>query len=256
MKIKLRASFIRHDYSTVPEEEAELEIEPNKTGFIVVDMQNTYCKAGGLLEKRGVDISRAQKIIDPIRRVCNFARQVGIKVVYTQHTHRPGFSDLQRSRREVGVYGLIKDRNLTLSEARELNVEIPYGMPVKGSWFAEIIEELRPKEGDIVIDTKHTYTGFYQTDLELVLRTVGINTLMFGGATASICVGSTLRDAFFRGFRCILLGDCTYEKTDEGQKAAEKLVKMHFGYLSSSLALLESWEQDLALHGDRKERSL
>src|SRR5256885_9534621 len=73
--------------------------------------------------------------------------------------------------------------------------------------------ELVPEPGDIVV-SKHRFSGFYGTDLELILRGLFIEYLVFTGCTTSVCVESTMRDAMFRDFRCVLLADCTAEPID------------------------------------------
>lgn len=75
--------------------------------------------------------------------------------------------------------------------------------------------ELAPEPAEIVV-SKHRFSGFYGTDLEMILRGLGIEYLVFTGCTTSVCVESTMRDAMFRDFRCMLLADCTAEPIGEG----------------------------------------
>ena len=84
----------------------------------------------------------------------------------------------------------------------------PVGQPsrpfIKDTWNTQIVSELTPQSSDIVV-TKHRFSGFYGTDLDVILRGLGIKYLVFTGCTTSVCVESTLRDAMFRDYCCLLL---------------------------------------------------
>lgn len=229
--MKLRCRYVQTDFSNFPWANIELDIDPKKSAFIIVDMQNAFCSKGSLLDLFRVDMARPARIIEPVARVAEACRKIGIRVIYTQHTHRPDFSDQDPSFKEFRSH-------ISATGIEGFRLVAPK-VPIKGSWHAAIIDELQPEDGDIIIDSKHTYTAFYHTDLEPILRNLEIETLFFSGATTSVCVESTLRDAFFRGFRCILITDCVYEKTDDLQEATENDVGLMFGYLTKSTEVLE-----------------
>jgi ureidoacrylate peracid hydrolase len=75
---------------------------------------------------------------------------------------------------------------------------------VRDTWNTDVIPELRP-EAVVVVLYKHRFSGFYQTELDDILRRLGIRNLIFTGCTTSVCVDSTIRDAMFRNYRCELL---------------------------------------------------
>jgi ureidoacrylate peracid hydrolase len=81
---------------------------------------------------------------------------------------------------------------------------------IKDTWNTDIVPELSPQAGDLVM-SKHRYSGFFETDLHRTLKANSIESLLFTGVTTSVCVESTLRDAFFRDYKCLLLSDCTAE---------------------------------------------
>lgn len=102
--------------------------------------------------------------------------------------------------------------------------------------------ELAPEPGDIVV-SKHRFSGFYGTDLEMILRGLFIEYLVFTGCTTSVCVESTMRDAMFRDFRCMLLADCTAEPIGEGlsrsnHDASLLVLQAMFGWISDSAHFL------------------
>jgi ureidoacrylate peracid hydrolase len=198
-------------------------------------MQNDFLSLEGMMAAKKVDMSGVRGIIEPTRQVAEACRRAGVRVVYTQHVFRPDFSDLSQSWASIYL-----ERPGTVSPGERVGPQgKSLGSLVKGTWNAAIIDALAPQESDIVVDSKHLYTAFYQTDLELILRKLGIEMLLIGGVTTAVCVESTLRDAFFRGFRCVLLKDCTWEKTPDLQAASEMIVKMHFGLVTSSTEILK-----------------
>ncbi|MDQ3676739.1 MAG: cysteine hydrolase, partial [Actinomycetota bacterium] len=109
---------------------------------------------------------------------------------------------------------------------------------IKDSWNTEILPELAPEADDIVVP-KHRFSGFFETRLDAILKQRGITTLVFTGCTTSICVESTLRDAFFRDYRCLLLEDCTAEPIGSDQPrsnhdASVRVIETLFGWVSDS----------------------
>jgi ureidoacrylate peracid hydrolase len=111
---------------------------------------------------------------------------------------------------------------------------------VDGTWNTDIVAELAPAPGDVVV-SKHRFSGFFETDLDLVLRTLEVTNLIVVGWTTSICVESTVRDAMFRDFVCVTLADCTAEPVgrEHARSNHEASLTMLglFGWVSSSSEL-------------------
>jgi ureidoacrylate peracid hydrolase len=104
----------------------------------------------------------------------------------------------------------IKHRPLRAGEAITAPDGTPSRILIRDTWNTEIVTGLAPEPGDIVL-YKHRYSGFYKTDLDNVLESRSIKNLIFTGCTTSVCVESTIRDAMFRDYTCLLLTDCTAE---------------------------------------------
>lgn len=209
-------------------------IDTASTAVLVVDMQNDFGAAGGMFDRAGIDISMIQAAVGPTARVVAAARKAGVKIVYLKMGFRPDLSDAGPSDSPNWMRHMLFGVGETVhapdgSQSRIL---------IRDTWNTDIVPELAPQANDVVI-YKHRFSGFYQTDLEAILRQLGVRSLIVTGCTTSVCVESTVRDAMFRDYACLLLEDCTGEPIGHGlprsnHDASLLVVETLFGWVSSS----------------------
>ncbi len=211
-----------------------LPLEAERTAIVVVDMQNDFGAEGGMFDRAGIPISAIQSVVEPTARVLAAARSARIQVVYLTMQFEPDLSDAGGP----DAPNLAIHRRLGLGDS----VEAPDGsrgrILIRDTWNTEILSELAPEEGDIVVP-KHRFSGFFETDLDAILKERRITSLIFTGCTTSVCVESTLRDAFFRDYRCLLLEDCCAEPIGGDQlrsshDASLLTIQTLFGWVSDS----------------------
>jgi ureidoacrylate peracid hydrolase len=220
-----------------------ITIDTGQTAALVVDMQNDFGAKGGMFDRAGIDISVNRGVIEPTARVLAAARNAGISVVYLKMGYRPDLSDLGAS----DAPNRIKHEALGVGTA----VTAPDGRAsrvlVRDTWNTDIVDELTPHAVDVVL-YKTRYSGFYGTDLDGILRSRGVKSLIVTGCTTSICVESTIRDAMFRDYRCVLVEDCAAEPIGHGlsrsnHEASLLNVQLLFGWVTSSADLTRVLER-------------
>jgi ureidoacrylate peracid hydrolase len=240
------------DAVTIDARPAPVAATLSRLAVIVVDMQNDFAAAGGMFERAGIDISVIRPAIEPTVRLLDAARQAGVQVVYL----KMGFlADLSDSGAPASPTWL---KHLQLHAG--YNITAPDGTPsrilIRDTWNTAIIDELTPHDGDLIV-WKHRYSGFFETALHDMLQAEGIDTLLFVGATTSICVESTVRDAMFRDYHCVVIEDCVAEPIGHdlpvsNHDASLLAMQLLFGSITDSAAVLAALGSSPQRQGERQ----
>jgi ureidoacrylate peracid hydrolase len=211
----------------LPAEPSSLSLDLDRTALIVVDMQNAFASPGGMLDLAGIDVSPARDVVANAALVCEAARLAGLPVVYLTIGYPPDLSTAG------GEDSPNPHKELALCLMRE-RPELRGKLLTFGTWDFEIVPELAPLSGDVVI-VKSRYSGFHGTSLDSVLRSRGVRNLLMVGIASNVCVESTLRDAYFLEYWPVLVGDATMAAgPPEIQAATLYNVKTFFGWITTS----------------------
>jgi ureidoacrylate peracid hydrolase len=211
-----------------------IKLDINRTALIVVDMQNAFCTKGGMFDILGtIDEAKANRVIETDKKVIEASRRRGIKVIYLRMGYRQDLSNAggPESPNYWKEHGLV---------ARRAHPEKKYDFLTIGSWDWQISDKLKPLPGDIVVD-KNRFSGFFNTDLNSILRTYNVKHLLFIGIATNICVESTLRDAFFHEYFPVLVSDaCGNAGPDFTEQATIWNVSEVFGWVTTSADLIKA----------------
>ncbi len=213
---------------TLPARPEPITVTVEETALIIVDMQNAYLSKGGYIDLVGFDVSGAPPVIEETARIAEACRTAGIPIIYLQN----GFSPDQREAPETAPV-FHKSNALKFMRANEAYAG---KLITHGTWDHEIVPELTPQAGDVVVP-KSRYSGFAGTALEQILAARRIRTLLVCGVATNVCVESTIRDAYHREFFPVMLADATMAAGPGTQQATEFNVQAFFGWLSSGAEL-------------------
>ena len=208
--------------------------DPARVALLCIDFQRDFVEPGGFGESLGNDVSRLRSAIEPTRAVLAAFRDRGWIVIHTREGHRPDLTDLFPAKRDRG------EPSLRIGE------EGPMGrLLVRGSAGHEIVPELAPLPGEVVLD-KPGKGSFYATDLETILRARDIRHLVVTGVTTEVCVPSTVREANDRGYESLILSDCTGSYFPEFHESALAMFRAQgaiVGWVSTSADLLAALDR-------------
>jgi nicotinamidase-related amidase len=219
-------------YSTL----AEL-VDARHTAVIVVDMQNDFCKPDGVFGQLGIDLTMYPPMIPDLARLLAAARTAGVLIIYIKMTVFPG-------RRSESPAQLRFNMRLHLP-SHPTSEPILY--TVEGTPGQEIIPDLAPETGDLIIQ-KYRSSGFWGTNLDMLLRSNAIETVVMTGCTTEGCVESTARDALFNDYYVVLPEDCVASDDPRQHEASLFLMRHRFDVVTSD-EILGIWQKNLPEDG-------
>lgn len=206
-------------------------IDPRHTAVIVVDMQNDFCKRGYAWDNYHIPISAFPALIPRLAALINGARGAGVPVIYIQMTVLPG---------------RVIESAPQLRFLRRLHIDLagddsPLLYTVEGTPGQEIVDELAPQDGDVMVK-KYRSSSFWGTNLDMLLRSNKIETVIVTGCTTEGCVESTARDALFNDYYVVVPEDCV-ASDDQTQHDASLILMRHRFDMSNLNEILATWKQ-------------
>jgi ureidoacrylate peracid hydrolase len=181
------------------------------TVLVNIDFQNDFLHTDGWYARSGVDIGHMQRVIEPTKRLVAACRAGGVPIVWTRHgTH--GIAD---GGPFMHLRPFLRDGGLRI-----------------GTWGYEILAGLEPQAGDRFVE-KNRLSAFFQTNLELVLRGLGADTVLLTGVLTNQCVGATCKDALFRDFKPIVVEECTGTTLPHLHEPALEMIRVGWGAVNA-----------------------
>lgn len=204
------------------------KVDPDHAALVVVDVQNDFCAPGGMMDREGNDLTMAQEMVPRLQALIEAARAAGTLVIYIQSIY--------------GVAGgpYLSETWLEQAKRRRRGSYVEHPVCAEGSWNFEFYDGIRPRDGEVVVH-KHRFSAFQGGDLELVLRSTGIRTLIMTGVATNVCVETTAREAFVRDYYIVFVEDCTatYRKEDHEQTLSN--IDRYFGEVVPHHAIVDIW---------------
>ena len=198
---------------TIAAQPFDFTFDPAHLALIVIDMQRDFIEPGGFGATLGNDVSLLKKIVPTVGRLIDAFRIAGLPIVHTRECHRPDLSDCPPAK-------LLRGKpSLRIGDPGSMGRILIAGEP-----GADIVPELAPRPGEIVLDKPGT-GAFYATPLGEILAQRGVTHLVFAGVTTEVCVQTTMREANDRGFECLLAEDATESYFPEFKKAAVDMIR-------------------------------
>ncbi|CAB3791151.1 cysteine hydrolase family protein [Pararobbsia alpina] len=218
----------------------DVRIDLMQTAFVCIDMQNDFCSVGGWLDSIAVDTRPGKQLAPAINRLTHLCRSVGVPVIWVNWGNRADRANLppvllhvyNPDAKSVGLGDPLAPH---ASEPRAAGSRVLE----KDSWGAALIDELAVSATDTFVD-KYRMSGFRDTPLDSILRTLGVKTVLFGGVNVDQCVLATLMDANFLGYDTLLVEDCSATTSPDFCTAATLYnVRQCFGFSLQSNAMHE-----------------
>jgi ureidoacrylate peracid hydrolase len=216
-----------------PLDTLEKKLDPDHCALVVIDMLNDFCADGGAMAREGLDVREAQQLAGRLPALIDAAREAGAFLVFVRNVYSTEgdtyLSDVwleQAQRRREGSY-----------------VERPVCPP--DSWGNDFYGDVRPLPGEPIV-TKHRFDAFLNTDLDLVLRSNAVRSVVITGVATNVCVETTARQAFVRDYYVVLPSDGAATYSAAEHEASLATIERYFGQVVTRDEVIGVWERTRA----------
>jgi ureidoacrylate peracid hydrolase len=177
-------------------------MDPKHTAIVLIEYQNDFTSEGGTLHPAVKGVMESTDMLANTVDLVKRARELGATIVHTPISFTDDYHELAPN-----PYGILKG----VVDSKSFR---------KGTWGAEIVDDLKPQPEDLIVEGKRGLCGFASTNLDFILRSRGIQTVALGGFLTNCCVESTMRTAYEKGYDVVTLKDCTATLSEEEQRLA------------------------------------
>ena len=211
------------------------KVAPQNCALVLVDVLNDFCAEGGAMHREGCDLSMVKLMLPRLERLLEVARNASVRCVWIRCAYN---TDPNHYLSEVW---------LEHCERRRAGAYIKFPVCEPGAWNGDFFG-IRPRPEEVVV-IKHRYGAFEGTDLDLILRSNGIRSVIMTGVATNVCVETTARQAFMRDYYVVLPSDCCAAYFQAHHDATLDNIARFFGEVVTSEQVLECWaEQSKGRH--------
>ena len=178
------------------------KFDPSTTALVLIEFQNDFTTDGGVLHAAVKDVMKSTDMLNNAQQLTEKARGAGVTIMHAPIAFSAGYNEITSH-----PYGILKG----VVDGRAF---------VKGEWGSEICDELKPAVGDIVVEGKRGLDTFVSTNLDFMLRSIGVKTVILGGFLTNCCVESTMRSAYENGYEVITVTDMVAATSQEAHANA------------------------------------
>ncbi|MFQ5692736.1 MAG: cysteine hydrolase family protein [Nitrospinota bacterium] len=208
------------------------KVDPAHTAVVVIDVQNDFCADEGWFGKMGRNLKDMQAMVPRLVAFVESARSYGAPVIWVRCAYDDVFiANNHRERTQRKKYGCA---------------------PCLSDTWGQEFYGVRPEKGEVVV-TKHRYDAFEGTNLDVVLKSNGIHTLLMTGVTTECCVESASRHGFFLGYYIVLVEDCCATYDPALHAGTKRLIDEYFGVVSSAREVETTWAATADERGSASE---
>lgn len=206
------------------------KVAPGHTALLVIDMQNDFCAKGGMMDAEGLDLGHVQAMAKRLPRLIDAARNAGVLVIFVRNVY------------STSANWYLSDVWLEQAERRRKGSYIERDVCGPDSWNGEFYGDIRPLPEEPVV-TKHRFSAFLRTELETILRSHGIRTVVLTGVATNVCVETTAREAFLRDYYVVMTTDGTATYSLEEHDATLRTIDRYFGVTTTCDEISALWDR-------------
>jgi ureidoacrylate peracid hydrolase len=210
------------------------KVDPSHTAILVVDTQHEWAGPDGYMAKEGYGIEAAKVILPKLKKLLDNGRKAGVPIIIIGHV---GSSENEWYHSDVFLEHFQRTHK---------GAYVEYPVCEKGSSHVDFMPEVQPLPGDCVV-YKHRYSAFVNTDLDIILRSKGIRTVIVSGMATDVCSGGTARDAFYHNYYVVFLKDCNAGTTEEAHNRECQMIDQWFGEVVDSSEVFKCWENKVIM---------
>ena len=204
---------------------SSLELEAKNSCLLVIDVQNDYCHEQGAFGQMGIPLDNIQRAVRRLIPFIEEVRQAGLPVIFIRNQHSEW-----------------DDSPIWLTRRRRRGAEKIVPVCVEGTWGTEFYE-VRPTPADRVV-IKHRYSAFVDTDLDVILRSREVASLLLAGIATNVCVESTARHGFMKDYQVTLVEDCCAAASLEEHQGTLLNISKFFGDVAKAATVVAALRPD------------